>query len=77
MESSNPAETMIFFPCNYQFLDTSYVACILYIQVIFNLNQEEKLLGNKVSDYLKKLNGVKLDSQKLLLFQALEILLEN
>ena len=31
----------------------------MYLQVLFNLNQEEKRLGNKFSDNLKKLNGVK------------------
>ena len=30
----------------------------MHIQVILHLNQEEKLLGNKFSDNLKKLNSV-------------------
>ena len=29
---------------------------LMYVQVIFNLNQEIKLLGEKISDYLKNLN---------------------
>ena len=31
----------------------------MYIQVILNLNQEEKLLGNKFIDNLKNLNSVR------------------
>ena len=30
----------------------------MHIQVILNLNQEEKVLGNKFIDNLKNLNGV-------------------
>ena len=36
----------------------------MYIQVILNLNQEEKVLGNKFIDNLKNLNGVGLQSSK-------------
>ena len=53
LKNSNPAENMNFFLRNYYFFNIIYV----YSSKL-NLNQEEKLLGNKVADNLKNLNGV-------------------